>query len=1267
MRHVYVIIVSLLVMVSLSQKCYSQDQQIINRNLVLSAKNNQADSVMYWIEQGAEINFVDTIGFGALHYSIANFNQTLTIHLIQKGASVKQLKNEYIAPIFTAASVGNLRACYLLKQHGAKLDVKDSEGYMPYDYAVNLGYLRVADFFKSPDTYSEAPTINEVYQRMIKEFNDKNYTKAYSIADRTLKIAKNELADGNQYYEAIQDWRNTIINRAFYRAAESNLTDSVKYWLGMGANIDYLDENGNTALLQAIANYNNELVEYLIEKGVTINTRTDITSPPILIAAIKGNLRACYMLWKHGADLTVKDSDNKTTAYDYAIQNGYLRVAEFLKNTNSFCNEPTFRELLFKSMNFRKNNEFNEAITFANKAYNISKEEINEKCVEQVSVLQNIIVCYNDVEDFNRQLKYYLEIVQFQKSFNGEQSLEHIQALNGLGRVYVEMGLYQEADRLFDTLFNLAEVKLSKNDLEWSSILNNQATYYRTIGNLSKAEENFIKGLEISEKSKNEFDIALYSNNLAELYSELGRYKKAEDLYKKTVEIRKNILGENNVLYAVTLSNLATVLENQYKYEGVKELYEKSLKIIENLIGEENDSYTTTLSNFANFLRTINDNNAESYFLKTLEIQEQIFGTGHPNYAITLGNYAVLLSLREEYKKAIKIGLKEVDILSKNFGFNHSSLISAYNNLSLDYYHSEDYNNSFLYSNKSFEIFMSELKSIFAFSSNSSRNNYLAKNINILNGYKAMTFNAFKKDKSYSSNEYNNELFLNSILLNTFIEIQQTILNSNDSSLINTYNKLKAIRGQINYLQFQPDQQDKITELEEKANQLDKQLTKASQAYQQNKENLNIQWQDIQKNLKEGEAAIQFISFPYYNKQWTDSTLYCALVVKPGMESPAMIPLFEKKQLKPLLEKQLVPNELYASRGTTVFYNTSQKAANGQELYQLIWEPLQKELDSVNTVYIAPSGLLHKISFSAIPIDSTRLLCDQFELRRLSSTRQLAVHDIIEPETKNNRIALFGGIDYDLNNQFWSDSSLASTDIEKIMSRGFTPDSTQRSNSFTYLEGTKSEVQNISALMKKTNYSVQNFTGSQATEDAFKKLSGQGNRVIHIATHGFFFPSEHQKPKEHDRFQPLGESRFKYIPNPLLRSGLLMAGSNRTWQGDYPQQGLEDGILTAAEISEMNLFNTELVVLSACETGLGDINNSEGVFGLQRAFKLAGAKTIIMSLWKIPDKQTSMLMQAFYKNWLSGMNKNEAFKKAQLELRSQFPEPYYWAGFVMVD
>ena len=127
------------------------------------------------------------------------------------------------------------------------------------------------------------------------------------------------------------------------------------------------------------------------------------------------------------------------------------------------------------------------------------------------------------------------------------------------------------------------------------------------------------------------------------------------------------------------------------------------------------------------------------------------------------------------------------------------------------------------------------------------------------------------------------------------------------------------------------------------------------------------------------------------------------------------------------------------------------------------------------------------------------------------------------------------------------------------------------------------------------------------------------------------------------------------------------AGSNRTWQGDYPQQGLEDGILTAAEISEMNLFNTELVVLSACETGLGDINNSEGVFGLQRAFKLAGAKTIIMSLWKIPDKQTSMLMQAFYKNWLSGMNKNEAFKKAQLELRSQFPEPYYWAGFVMVD
>jgi CHAT domain-containing protein len=135
----------------------------------------------------------------------------------------------------------------------------------------------------------------------------------------------------------------------------------------------------------------------------------------------------------------------------------------------------------------------------------------------------------------------------------------------------------------------------------------------------------------------------------------------------------------------------------------------------------------------------------------------------------------------------------------------------------------------------------------------------------------------------------------------------------------------------------------------------------------------------------------------------------------------------------------------------------------------------------------------------------------------------------------------------------------------------------------------------------------------------------------------------------------------------LLRSGLAFAGANSAWRGDSIPNNWEDGILTSQEISQLNLTHTDLVVLSACETALGDIKGSEGVFGLQRAFKMAGVQTLIMSLWKVPDTQTSQLMQCFYKYWLGGMTKHDAFKKSQNEIRKANPNPYYWAAFVMVD
>jgi CHAT domain-containing protein len=195
------------------------------------------------------------------------------------------------------------------------------------------------------------------------------------------------------------------------------------------------------------------------------------------------------------------------------------------------------------------------------------------------------------------------------------------------------------------------------------------------------------------------------------------------------------------------------------------------------------------------------------------------------------------------------------------------------------------------------------------------------------------------------------------------------------------------------------------------------------------------------------------------------------------------------------------------------------------------------------------------------------------------------------------------------------------------------------------------------------------YQGYQATEESLKggwasaHLSSSP-KILHLATHGYFYPD----PEEEKEGLLSSEApAFKISDHPMIRSGLIMAGGNHVWKGNPPIEGLEDGILTAYEVSQVNLSNTELVVLSACETGLGDIEGNEGVYGLQRAFKIAGAKNLIMSLWSVPDQQTQEMMAFFYDKWLSeGMELEEAFRKAQQEMRRRYVDLYYWAAFVLI-
>lgn len=219
---------------------------------------------------------------------------------------------------------------------------------------------------------------------------------------------------------------------------------------------------------------------------------------------------------------------------------------------------------------------------------------------------------------------------------------------------------------------------------------------------------------------------------------------------------------------------------------------------------------------------------------------------------------------------------------------------------------------------------------------------------------------------------------------------------------------------------------------------------------------------------------------------------------------------------------------------------------------------------------------------------------------------------------------------------------------------------------FNPLEGTEHEVNQISQLLDSAQWQHQFYLQNTAQEETIKNLSFTDKpHILHIATHGYFFPRVLQQDSSSMNSAHL-QNRIRSIINPLWRSGLAFAGANYIWRGSHIPSGVEDGVLMAYEVANLNLFGVDLVVLSACDTGRGDLHNSEGVLGLQRAFKTAGVRHLILSLWHIPDAQTSELMILFYKKYLKGQPIRKAFRAAQQEMAKQYA-PFYWAGFILIE
>ena len=534
----------------------------------------------------------------------------------------------------------------------------------------------------------------------------------------------------------------------------------------------------------------------------------------------------------------------------------------------------------------------------------------------------------------------------------------------------------------------------------------------------------------------------------------------------------------------------------------------------------------------------------------------------------------------------------------------------------------------------------------FTFLSESEKEMYYQTRLPDFHSFIAYSLVRKRTNPAITRETYNNILLNKGLMLKSSTAMRLAILSSNNASLLKKYDDWIALQKEISVLYSTPVEMRKtdVSTLESKANGLERSLVSSSQDFSDYRKGFQITWNDVRTSLKEDEAAIEFTDFKKRERDGGDATIYCALIVRPGSENPEMIKLFEEQQLKTIIEKGGANNIMSVND----IYGTNNK--QDSRLYNLIWKPLEQYLQGVKTVYLSPSGLLNKVSFPAICDGNSIFLCDKYHIELKGSTGNISQQNLFTQGNKPSAL-IYGGIQY--------------TGSEK------------GSEVWTYLSGTKSEGEVVSGILKNGAIGVEYLTGNNATEDYFKQNAGKYN-VLHLATHGFFFEDPNvirlEEKKEAVEFGQIsfrgasagyGVNSFVNSENPLMRSGLILAGANDTWTKPEKTE-TEDGVLTAQEATQIDLRKCDLVVLSACETGLGDIKGNEGVYGLQRSLKIAGVRYIIMSLWQIPDKETVEFMASFYGNLVKTKDIKQAFYLSQKEMRGKY-DPYYWGAFFLME
>jgi len=722
------------------------------------------------------------------------------------------------------------------------------------------------------------------------------------------------------------------------------------------------------------------------------------------------------------------------------------------------------------------------------------------------------------------------------------------------------------------------------------------------------------------EKTQNSKYTRLIATMLAENYIVLRLFSMAEDCIEKTEKlfVESKDYGDGYLMFLTEKIRLYFAVGNNEKLLAVIESLIKNYNRLYGNIFESKDfKALSMLATVAKVYKKLDEvsksETCYNHIIKTLENHHDVTETSLFNEACSA--LAVIKMQQHSWSESM-------DLFSRIIGsYDYNNFTYCKNILTLGLFLGQNDTIAKYYAN--FSGYLQQfLPRIFFKTTEENRYNIWLENAEDIEFY---NFAALKTNlSSVKKDAFVSTVFFKTLSLKSGKMLDDFISNSVDNNLKNAYKKCQDLKQKFIF------RKGSFEDYYEYERLFDSVLTKSSKLSQKILNQLK-KFTDSKDALIDNEYAVEFCLIPDYENYPNHCDYFGAYVINRNFSVPRLVKLAKIQDVENLLKRASDDQLFY-----TEFYSNHKI----NDIYKLIFKPLEPYLKNAKTVFYSPYGILSQLNFDLFIDDNGVPLNQKYKMVRVSSTA-----NILSVKFRNI-IAVKTAVFYDNINY---DSSFYET------SRGYI---------FGRLTNAGEEARIISNLLKSHNITSTLYEDKFATEQSFKNLSGNSPEIIHLATHGFCFDTD-EKVSQRPFAQSINSSTPK--ESAMALSGLALSGANNAWKGNFNTSDTEDGILTAYEISQLDLSNTKLVVLSACETARGKIFPVDGVFGLQRAFKQAGAGAILMSLWKVDDGVTAIFMEYFYKFLFETSDRHKALKMAQDEVKKQYPDAYYWAAWVMLD